>query len=86
MGMLLAHSIILAPSLGAQGGDAGSVHALRGTREAILFYQIYLTRVADRESPCQLVATFLDENCLAQLPFERWCKYLERSSRTRATR
>ncbi len=47
---LLPRSIILAPGLGAQGGDARSIHALRGTRQGDLLVPVSrgLTRVNDR--------------------------------------
>ncbi len=47
---LLPRSIILAPGLGAQGGDAASIHALRGTRPGDLLVPVSrgLTRVEDR--------------------------------------
>ena len=46
---LLPRSIILAPGLGAQGGDAASLHALRGTRPGDLLVPVSrgLTRVDD---------------------------------------
>jgi orotidine-5'-phosphate decarboxylase len=46
----LPRSIILAPGLGAQGGDAASIHALRGTREGDLLVPVSrgLMRVEDR--------------------------------------
>lgn len=48
--MLLPRSIILAPGLGAQGGDAASIHSLRGTRPGDLLVPVSrgLTRVDDR--------------------------------------
>lgn len=48
--LLLPRSIILAPGLGAQGGDAGSINALRGTRQGDLLIPVSrgLTRVEDR--------------------------------------
>ena len=48
--ILLPRSIILAPGLGAQGGDAASIHALRGTRQGDLLVPVSrgLTRVEDR--------------------------------------
>ncbi|AWI62520.1 orotidine-5'-phosphate decarboxylase [Sinorhizobium fredii] len=48
--MLLPRSIILAPGLGAQGGDANSIHALRGTQQGDLLIPVSrgLTRVEDR--------------------------------------
>lgn len=48
---LLPRSIILAPGLGAQGGDAASIHALRGTRPGDLLVPVSrgLTRVEDRD-------------------------------------
>lgn len=47
---LLPRSIILAPGLGAQGGDAASIHSLRGTRQGDLLVPVSrgLTRVDDR--------------------------------------
>lgn len=47
---LLPRSIILAPGLGAQGGDAVNIHALRGTRQGDLLVPVSrgLTRVEDR--------------------------------------
>jgi orotidine-5'-phosphate decarboxylase len=47
---LLPYSIILAPGLGAQGGDPTSIHSLRGTRRGDLLVPISrgLTRVDDR--------------------------------------
>ncbi|WP_287106944.1 orotidine 5'-phosphate decarboxylase / HUMPS family protein [Mesorhizobium sp.] len=35
---MLAHSVILAPGLGAQGGDATAIHALRGGSPADLCF------------------------------------------------
>jgi orotidine-5'-phosphate decarboxylase len=48
--MLLPRSIILAPGLGAQGGDAAAIHSLRGTRLGDLLVPVSrgLTRVDDR--------------------------------------
>ncbi|WP_210162977.1 hypothetical protein [Pleomorphomonas oryzae] len=48
---LLPSSIILAPGLGAHGGDAASIHALRGTRPGDLLVPVSrgLTRVEDRD-------------------------------------
>ncbi|MFC2255013.1 orotidine-5'-phosphate decarboxylase [Labrys portucalensis] len=48
--MLMPNSIILAPGLGAQGGDAGSINALRGARQGDLLIPVSrgLTRVDDR--------------------------------------
>ncbi len=48
--MLLPRAIILAPGLGAQGGDAASIHALRGGRQGDLLVPVSrgLTRVDDR--------------------------------------
>jgi orotidine-5'-phosphate decarboxylase len=48
--MLLPRSIILAPGLGAQGGDAASIHSLRGDRPGDLLVPVSrgLTRVDDR--------------------------------------
>lgn len=47
---LLPRSIILAPGLGAQGGDPSSIHALRGTIPGDLLVPVSrgLTRVEDR--------------------------------------
>jgi orotidine-5'-phosphate decarboxylase len=47
---LLPRSIILAPGLGAQGGDPSSIHALRGTRRGDLLVPVSrgLTRIDDR--------------------------------------
>ncbi|MFT3810864.1 MAG: hypothetical protein QM698_13170 [Micropepsaceae bacterium] len=47
---LLPRSIILAPGLGAQGGDAASLGALRGVRPGDLLVPVSrgLTRVDDR--------------------------------------
>lgn len=49
----LPRSIILAPGLGAQGGDVASIHALRGAREGDLLVPVSrgLTRVEDRDMP-----------------------------------
>ena len=48
--MLLPRSIILAPGLGAQGGDAAAIHSLRGTRRGDLLVPVSrgLTSVTDR--------------------------------------
>lgn len=48
--MLLPRSIILAPGLGAQGGDAASIHSLRGSRRGDLLVPVSrgLTSVTDR--------------------------------------
>ena len=48
--MLLPRSIILAPGLGAQGGDAAAIHSLRGKRAGDLLVPVSrgLTRVDDR--------------------------------------
>lgn len=48
--MLLPRSIILAPGLGAQGGDAAAIHSLRGSRTGDLLVPVSrgLTRVEDR--------------------------------------
>jgi orotidine-5'-phosphate decarboxylase len=53
---LLARSIILAPGLGAQGGDAAGIHSLRGTRLGDLLVPVSrgLTRVEDRDVPLEL--------------------------------
>lgn len=47
---LLPRSIILAPGLGAQGGDAVTIHSLRGSRPGDLLVPVSrgLTRVDDR--------------------------------------
>jgi len=47
---LLPRSIILAPGLGAQGGDAAAIHSLRGNTPGDLLIPVSrgLTRVADR--------------------------------------
>lgn len=47
---LLPHSIILAPGLGAQGGDVTSIHSLRGSHPRDLLVPVSrgLTRVDDR--------------------------------------
>jgi orotidine-5'-phosphate decarboxylase len=48
---LLPDSIILAPGLGAQGGDPASIHALRGTMRGDLLIPVSrgLTRIDDRD-------------------------------------
>ncbi|MBB4099404.1 orotidine-5'-phosphate decarboxylase [Sphingomonas kyeonggiensis] len=48
---LLPRSIILAPGLGAQGGDAASIHSLRGNRSGDLLVPVSrgLTRIEDRD-------------------------------------
>ncbi len=48
---LLPNAIILAPGLGAQGGEAASIHALRGGRPGDLLVPVSrgLTRVEDRD-------------------------------------
>jgi orotidine-5'-phosphate decarboxylase len=53
---LLPRSMILAPGLGAQGGDAAAIHSLRGTRPGDLLVPVSrgLTRVEDREIPQEL--------------------------------
>jgi orotidine-5'-phosphate decarboxylase len=53
---LLPCSIILAPGLGAQGGDIASIHSLRGTRPGDLLVPVSrgLTRVDDREVSASL--------------------------------
>lgn len=53
---LLPRSIILAPGLGAQGGDATGIHSLRGTRPGDLLVPVSrgLTRVEDREVSLEL--------------------------------
>lgn len=50
---LLPRSIILAPGLGAQGGDAASLHALRGSRPGDLLVPVSrgVTRVDDLDMP-----------------------------------
>ena len=47
---LLPRSIILAPGLGAQGGDAAAIHSLRGNTPGDLLIPVSrgLTRIADR--------------------------------------
>ena len=60
---LLPRSIILAPGLGAQGGDIASIHALRGTRPGDLLVPVSrgLTRVEDRDiSPAAYRAMILE--------------------------
>lgn len=60
---LLPRSIILAPGLGAQGGDAASIHSLRGTRMGDLLVPVSrgLTRVDDRSiSPDTYQAMILE--------------------------
>ena len=60
---LLPHSIILAPGLGAQGGDPGAIHSLRGDTPGDLLIPISrgLTRVEDRGiSPASYRQTILD--------------------------
>ncbi|WP_234851227.1 orotidine-5'-phosphate decarboxylase [Sinorhizobium meliloti] len=49
--MLLPNTIILAPGLGAQGGDASSIHALRGNQLGDLLVPVSrgLVSVVDRE-------------------------------------
>ncbi|WP_221166722.1 hypothetical protein [Rhizobium sp. NZLR5] len=49
--MLLPHTIILAPALGAQGGDARSINALRGKELGDLLVPVSrgLASVVDRE-------------------------------------
>lgn len=49
--MLLPHTIILAPGLGAQGGDASSIDALRGRQLGDLLVPVSrgLASVVDRE-------------------------------------
>jgi orotidine-5'-phosphate decarboxylase len=46
----LPRSIILAPGLGAQGGDAAAIHSLRGNTPGDLLIPVSrgLTRVTDR--------------------------------------
>ncbi|POR54257.1 orotidine-5'-phosphate decarboxylase [Bosea psychrotolerans] len=53
---LLPNSIILAPGLGAQGGDIASIHSLRGVRPGDLLVPVSrgLTRVDDRDIPAEL--------------------------------
>jgi orotidine-5'-phosphate decarboxylase len=48
---LLPRAIILAPGLGAQGGDIAAIHSLRGTRPGDLLVPVSrgLTRVEDRD-------------------------------------
>lgn len=52
---LLPRSIILAPGLGAQGGDVASIHSLRGTHPGDLLVPVSrgLTRVEDRDIPLE---------------------------------
>ncbi|MBB4956250.1 orotidine-5'-phosphate decarboxylase [Agrobacterium vitis] len=63
----LPRSIILAPGLGAQGGDVASIHALRGARAGDLLVPVSrgLTRVDHREMSPQayreLILTRLSE-------------------------
>ena len=60
---LMPRAIILAPGLGAQGGDAGAIHALRGTRQGDLLVPVSrgLMRVEDRGiSPEDYRALILD--------------------------
>ncbi len=59
---LLPRCTILAPGLGAQGGDATAIHSLRGTRRGDLLVPVSrgLTRVEDRDvSPEVYRATIL---------------------------
>jgi orotidine-5'-phosphate decarboxylase len=60
---LLPRSIILAPGLGAQGGDAASIHSLRGTRPGDLLVPVSrgLTRVEDRDVPLELYRAMIVE-------------------------
>ncbi|OEO30441.1 orotidine 5'-phosphate decarboxylase [Devosia insulae DS-56] len=61
---LLPRSIILAPGLGAQGGDAASIRALRGTRPGDLLVPVSrgLTRSEDRDvSPTAYRATLIEK-------------------------
>jgi orotidine-5'-phosphate decarboxylase len=60
---LLPRSIILAPGLGAQGGDAASIHSLRGTRLGDLLVPVSrgLTRVEDRNVPMDLYRAMILE-------------------------
>lgn len=74
--MLLPRSIILAPGLGAQGGDAGSIHALRGRQLGDLLVPVSrgLASVADRQiSPADYRELILDrieafKNAIAHRP------------------
>jgi len=61
---LLPRSIILAPGLGAQGGDAASIRSLRGTRPGDLLVPVSrgLTRPDDRDvSPTAYRAALLEK-------------------------
>lgn len=60
---LLPRSIILAPGLGAQGGDPASLHSLRGTRPGDLLVPVSrgLTRVEDRDVPLDLYRAMIVE-------------------------
>lgn len=60
---LLPRSIILAPGLGAQGGDAANIHSLRGTRLGDLLVPVSrgLTRVEDRDVPMELYRAMIVE-------------------------
>jgi len=74
--LLMPRAIILAPGLGAQGGDAGAIHALRGNRQGDLLVPVSrgLTRVEDRQlAPENYRALILDriagfKAALAQRP------------------
>lgn len=61
---LLPRSIILAPGLGAQGGDAASIRSLRGTRPGDLLVPVSrgLTRSEDRDvSPTAYRAALMEK-------------------------
>ena len=60
---LLPRSIILAPGLGAQGGDAASIHSLRGSRSGDLLVPVSrgLTRVEDRDVSLELYRAMIVE-------------------------
>lgn len=61
---LLPRSIILAPGLGAQGGDAAGIHSLRGTRPGDLLVPVSrgLSRAEDRDvSPAVYGATLMEK-------------------------
>lgn len=60
---LMPRSIILAPGLGAQGGDAASIHSLRGTRPGDLLVPVSrgLTRVEDRAVSAEAYRTMILE-------------------------
>ena len=60
---LLPRSIILAPGLGAQGGDAAAIHSLRGNRLGDLLVPVSrgLTRVEDGDVPLELYRAMILE-------------------------